>query len=68
MFAVPANVRLVNVATPLDVATVVVPVRVPPLTVTSIDADAVVTVLLPESRILTTGCVESAAPAVAPAG
>ena len=64
----PANVRSVNVATPLDVETVLVPASVPPLAVTSIDAEAVVTVLFPESRILTTGCVESAAPAVAPTG
>ena len=68
MFAVPANVRLVNVATPLDVETVVVPPSVPPLADTSIDTEAVVTTLLPESRTLTTGCVERSAPAVFPTG
>ena len=68
MFAVPANVRSVNVATPLVVETVVVPPSVPPLAETSIDAEAVVTTLSPESRILTTGCVLSNAPAVSPTG
>ena len=68
MFAVPANVRSVNAATPLDVETVVVPASIPPLADTSIDAEAVVTTLFPESRILTTGCVERSAPAVFPTG
>ena len=68
MFAVPANVRSVNVATPLDVETVVVPPSVPPLAETSMDAEAVVTTLLPESRTLITGCVARRAPAVAPTG
>ena len=64
----PANVRSVNVAMPLDVETVVVPPSVPPLAETSIDAEAVVTTLLPESRTFTTGCVLNNAPAVAPTG
>ena len=68
MFAVPANVRSVNVATPLDVETVVVPASVPPLADTSIEAEAVVTMLLPESRTLRNGCVERSAPAVFPTG
>ena len=68
MFAVPANVRLVNVATPLDVATVVVPPSVPPLADAVMEAEAVVTTLFPESRTFTTGCVLNNAPAVAPTG
>jgi hypothetical protein len=61
-------VRSVNVATPLDVETVVVPASVPPLADAVIETFAVVTTLFPESRTLTTGCVERAAPAVAPTG
>ena len=68
MFAVPANVRSVNVATPLDVETVVVPARVPPLADAVIETFAVVTTLFPESRTLTTGCVPNNAPAVFPTG
>ena len=55
-------------ATPLEAFRVAVPPSVPPLAVTSMVADDVVTTLLPTSRTFTTGGVANVAPAPAPTG
>lgn len=68
MLVVPANVRLVNVATPLTAATVVVPPMVPDPAETEIDAVDDSTTRSFASRTLTTGWVASVAPAPAPTG
>lgn len=68
MLVVPANVRLVNVATPLTAVTVVVPPRVPDPADTEIDAVEDSTTRSFASRTLTTGWVASVAPAPAPTG
>ena len=60
--------RLVNVATPLDAVIGEVPVSVPPLAETEIEADEPVTTLFPLSSTFTTGWFASNAPAVAPTG
>jgi hypothetical protein len=69
--AVPERTKLVKVATPLTAATVVVPLRVPPVP-DAIDATTltveVVTVFPDESVMRTTGWVVKATPAAAPAG
>ena len=56
---VPVITRFVNVATPLDAATVVVPDNTPPLPdeiVATTFTDESVTVFPPESIMRTTGC------------
>ena len=68
MLVVPANVRLVNVATPLTAATVVVPPSVPADAETDTEAVEDSTTRSLASRTLTTGWVDSEAPAVAPTG
>jgi hypothetical protein len=60
--------KLVNVATPLTAATVVVPPKVPPDAVTVTEAVEPVMVLPEASTIRTTGCVAKAAPEVPPTG
>ena len=61
-------VKLVNVATPLTAATVVVPPNVPPDAVTVTEAVEPVVVLPEASTIRTTGCVAKAVPEVSPTG
>lgn len=65
---VPANVRLVKVAIPLDAEIVVVPPSVPPDAVATIKADDDSTKTSFESRTLTMGCVARLAPAPLPTG
>lgn len=65
---VPANVRSVKVATPFVAESVVVPPSVPADAVTAIGAVEVSTTMSLESRTLTTGWVENAAPDPAPTG
>jgi len=69
--AVPVSRKLVNVATPLTAATVVVPDSVPPvpeaIVATTLTVE-LVTVLELASTILITGCVVKFAPLTAPEG
>ena len=66
---VPRIPALVKVAIPATALTVAVPTIVPPvLTVIVTAAVLEVTVLLPASRMATTGCVVKAAPLAAPVG
>ena len=67
---VPVNLKSVNVATPEEAATVVVPDNVPPpeATVTTTFTDEFVTVFPPESTIRITGCCVKSTPFTAPDG